>query len=164
MRPKVRPLDPLRKRGEPAPVVGQVELLLECNEGEEVKERSVVIGGEVLKVGDTVLVLDGRESSICEIRKIGRSRLYVRWNGRDQPFSVETRQLCSGGPFGLPVHFQTHTERKDVDERHELTNRLRGLGFTAGGGGILRGTLSAYPIEALKELIAVLEKYQPDEN
>jgi hypothetical protein len=141
-----------------------VESLLECNGEEEVKERGVVVGGEVLKVGSTVVVLDGRRSNICEIKKVGRSRLYVRWNGRDQPFSVETRQLCSGGTVGIPPHFQTHTERKDADERHELTDRLRSLGFTAGGGGILRGTLSAYPIEVLKELIAVLEKYQPGEN
>lgn len=119
------------------------------------RERTVEIGGEILKVGGTVKVYTGRSSLDAEILRIGTKRIYLKLHGRETPFSLETRKDCEND-YGYAPYFRTHTEVKQRLKRNTLLTELRDLGIQDASGN----DLEDYPDEALEEIIAVLRKYR----
>src|SRR5688572_8622666 len=119
------------------------------------RERTVEVGGEILKVGGTVKVYTARAPRDAEILRIGTKRIYLKLNGRETPFSLETRKDCENDRGSAP-YFRTHTEVARSLKRNTLLMELRDLGIQGTQGASPKG----YPDEALEEMVAVLRKYR----
>lgn len=119
------------------------------------KERTVEVGGEILRVGDRVVVYTGRERQDREIAKIGTKLIYLIQYGREEPFDIATRRRTAAS--GYVPQFRTRTEAAAMDRRRDLLLQLRGLGLQPVEGPL--SDLTGYPDRALEEVIGVLAEY-----
>lgn len=128
-------------------------------------ERSIEIGGEVLKVGDTVVIRGlGRRGDVSDealITKIGTKYIHLRSNGRETQFSIETRQDAVN-TRGVPASFRTRTEVAQIEKRQSLVLRLYELGFQPTDK--FRNAFGRYDDEVLERVIAVLSENENSEK
>lgn len=126
------------------------------------RERTIQLGGETLRPGDTVVVFmasGGRAER--PITKIGTKRVYVDGYGSEVAFEIDTRKEV-GCVAGYIPHFRTHTEVAAMDRRRSLVLKLREFGLQPVDGAL--GTLGQHSDEALEEVLAVLAKHCNSRN
>lgn len=125
-------------------------------------ERTVEVGGEVLKVGDTVIVREWRGSEEREIVRIGVKNLYLKKHGNEEEaFNIATRKSLTNRT-GTGAAFRTRTEVARMEKRDGLILRLHELGLQPVEGS--RKPLDRYDDEALERVIAVLSEYENSEK
>ncbi len=115
-------------------------------------ERTFETGGEILKVGDLVVVVDQNGSAERRVVKIGTQRLHVE-NGprRSTEYSLETRRILGSKYSGS---FRTLTENAALRRRSALLGRLKELGLEGRQYG---NGLKSYSSETLERIIGLLE-------
>lgn len=115
-------------------------------------ERTFETGGEVLHVGDTVIVFDGNSQKECPVTEIGTKRIFIDspYGFKPVPYSKETRVVLQGAYHS---YFKTKTEVADDQRRAVLKAQLKDLGLmpTIAGGG--NDGLSVYPTIVLEQLV-----------
>lgn len=121
---------------------------------EEVQEQTYETGGEVLRVGDTVIVFDENRHRELKITSIGRKRVHIEsLNGyRPVPYDKETRKSQQGA-YGS--YFRTKTEVAEQQHRALLKSQLRDLGIEARIKGNGDG-LDPYSNAVLEQLVEYL--------
>lgn len=117
--------------------------------------RTFSTGGEVLGVGDTVIVFNGRSQRECPITKIGTQRITIDVQGREVPFNGDSRQDCESRS-GYVRYFRTKTEVAGQQERDLLVGTLHDLGVQGRNPGTGKDGLRQYPNEVLEAVIAIL--------
>lgn len=120
-------------------------------------ERTFETGGEILRVGDTVIVSDGNSQKELAITSIGTSRIFIEsgWGYKPVPYSKQTRQSQQGGYGSV---FRTKTEVAAAQRRELARARLRDLGVEARLGPPGNDGLSPYSTEALERFADLLER------
>lgn len=120
-------------------------------------ERTFEVGGEVLRVGDTVIVADGNSQKELAITSIGTSRIFIEsgWGHKPVPYSKKTRQSQQGSYGSV---FRTKTEVAATQRRELARSRLRDLGVEARLGPPGRDGFSPYPTDVLERMVELLEK------
>jgi hypothetical protein len=120
-------------------------------------ERTFETGGEVLRVGDTVVVSDGNSQKELAITSIGTTRIFIEsgWGYKPVPYSKETRQSQQGAYGSV---FRTKTEAAAAQRRELARARLRDLGMEARLGPPGKDGFSRYSTEALERVAVLLEQ------
>lgn len=117
--------------------------------------ESFETGGEVLVIGSTVIAFNGITHKPARVVRIGTARIILNVFGSDIAFSKETRANCNGV---RDMYFRTRTEIAVQRARALLEVELRDLGVEAVRRDGVKD-LRRYPDRAIRELIAVLQKY-----
>lgn len=126
------------------------------------KSRTIQLGGEILKPGDTVVVFTASGGrSERPITRIGTKRLYVDGYGTEVAFEIDTRKEV-GYVAGYIPHFRTHKEVAAMDRRRDLVLKLREFGLQPVDGAL--GDLAQHSDEALEDVLAVLSKHRNSKN
>jgi hypothetical protein len=116
---------------------------------------TVEVGGEVLSVGDTVIVEKGRDRVECPITSIGNKYIHVKMHNRALRFRIGDQSVADNRR-GVPARFYTHTEVARAKKRRDLILRLHALGFKPVEGSL--SSASQYDDETLERVIAVLSE------
>lgn len=119
-------------------------------------ERTFEVGGEILRVGSTVVVLDGNSQRRRKVTEIGTKRIFIEsaTSHKPVPYSKTDRKSQQGA---YPSYFRTETEIASEHRRDLAKSRLRDLGVEARLGPPQRDGLSPYSTETLEEVAALLE-------
>lgn len=119
-------------------------------------ERTFETGGEVLRVGSTVVVFDGNSMKRLKVTEIGTKRIFIEsaTSHRPVPYSKEDRKSQQGA-YGY--YFKTETEVAAIQRRELTRSRLRDLGIEARLGAPGHDGFSAYSTETLERVAALLE-------
>ncbi|AXH66295.1 hypothetical protein SEA_SATIS_134 [Streptomyces phage Satis] len=122
------------------------------------KERTFETGGEVLHVGDTVIVFDGNSQREREVTEIGTKRIHIEavYGGNPVPYSKENRRNLQGN---YTSYFRTKTEVAERQRRDLVKSKLRDLGIEARMTGP-HDDLDRYPVEMLEEIAGMLEAHR----
>lgn len=119
-------------------------------------ERTFETGGEVLRVGSTVVVFDGNSVKRLKVTEIGTKRIFIEsaTSHRPVPYSKEDRKSQQGA-YGY--YFKTETEVAAIQRRELVRSRLRDLGIEARLGAPGCDGFSVYTTETLEQMAALLE-------
>jgi hypothetical protein len=118
-------------------------------------ERTFEVGGEILHVGDTVIVFDGNTRSERAITGIGTKRIFIEsMHGYGPvPYSKETREDLQTAYIG---YFRTKTEVAEMQRRDVVKSKLRDLGVEVNFIS-RRDGLERYSAETLEKIAGILE-------
>jgi hypothetical protein len=123
-----------------------------------VRERTFETGGEVLRVGDAVIVFDGNTQRERAITEIGTKRIKIEsmHGARPVPYSKETRHDLQTAFSG---YFKTKTEVAEQQRRDLVKSKLRDLGIEARMTGH-HTDLDRYPVDLLEKIAGMLEAHR----
>lgn len=118
-------------------------------------ERTFETGGEILRVGSTVVVFDGNTQRRLKVTEIGTKRIFIEsaTSHRPVPYSKEDRK-SQQGVYGS--YFRTETEVAADQRRAALKSRLRDLGVEARMKSGPEDGLSIYPNDVLEHVAEYL--------
>lgn len=124
-------------------------------------ERTFEIGGEVLRVGSTVIVFDGNRHREKAVTAIGTSRIHIEslGVGKPVPYDKKTRRSLQGA-YGS--YFRTKTEVAATQRRDLVRARLRDLGLEVRVAGN-RDFSEPYSTELLEEVAGMLQAALPNQ-
>jgi hypothetical protein len=119
-------------------------------------ERTFETGGEILRVGSTVVVFDGNKVRRLKVTEIGTKRVFIEsaTGNRPVPYSKEDRKSQQGA-YGY--YFKTETEVAAIQRRELTRSRLRDLGIEARLGAPGHDGFSVYTTETLEQVAVLLE-------
>lgn len=118
-------------------------------------ERTYETGGEVLRIGSTVVVFDGNTVRRLKVTEIGTKRIFIEsaTSHRPVPYSKEDRKSQQGAYVS---YFRTETEVAADQRRAVLKSKLRDLGIEARMKGGGEDGLSIYSNLVLEQLVEYL--------
>lgn len=117
-------------------------------------ERTFETGGEILRVGSTVIVFDGNSQKKLLITSIGTKRVFIESPyGKPIPYGIADRKSQQGAYLST---FKTETEVAAELRRQVAKSRLRDLGVEARMGKPPEDGLSPYSTETLEQVAAIL--------
>lgn len=116
--------------------------------------RTFETGGEVLRVGSTVIAFDGNMHREVAVTDIGTKRIHLESLGRGKPvpYDKDTRRSLQGAYASV---FRTKTEMADQQRRDLLRAKLRDLGFEVRVSGT-RDWLAPYTTDFLENLVEII--------